>query len=50
MKNRRKNRISPKHMLIIFVSLCLILMAVSTFAPSNLAVLSNIAGITIVPM
>lgn len=37
-------------MLIIFVSLCLILMAVSTFAPSNLAVLSNIAGITIVPM
>ena len=50
MKNRRKNRISQKHMLIIFFSLCLILMAVSTFAPSNLAVLSNIAGITIVPM
>lgn len=50
MNNRRKKTLSAKQILAIFVSICILLLAVSTFAPAQVAVISNIAGVTIIPM
>ncbi|MDO4941857.1 MAG: rod shape-determining protein MreC [Lachnospiraceae bacterium] len=50
MNNKRKNRLSPEQIVAIFASICIVLLAVSTFAPKRLAVISNVAGVTIVPM
>lgn len=50
MNNRRKKTLSAKQTLGIFISICILLLAVSTFAPGQIAIISNIAGITIVPM
>jgi rod shape-determining protein MreC len=50
MKNRRKKTLSAGQTLGIFVSICILLLGVSTFAPENLVLISNIAGVTVVPM
>lgn len=50
MNSKRKNRLSSEQIMAIFVSICIILLTVSTFAPERMAIISNVAGVTIVPM
>ncbi|MEE1313078.1 MAG: rod shape-determining protein MreC [Lachnospiraceae bacterium] len=50
MKYKRRKELSAKHILCIFVSICVLLMAVSTVAADKVSFISKIAGVTIVPM
>ena len=50
MKYKRKKELSAKHVLSIFIAICVLLLAISTFAGNRIAFISNIAGVTIVPM
>lgn len=51
--NKRRNthsKIKSEHALVGFIILCILLLGISTVAPSNTKIISNFAGITILPM
>lgn len=50
MKYKRKKELSTTHVLCIFISICVLLLAVSTVAADKISFISNIAGVTIMPM
>lgn len=50
MKRKTKRNLDPQQTLAIVVIICMLLLGVTTFGGKNIAVLSNFAGVTIIPM
>lgn len=50
MKYKRKKKLDAKYIFIIFVSICVILMGISSVAADKISFMSKIAGVTVFPM
>lgn len=50
MRSKKKKQWNSQHVLIVFTVICLLLMGISTVAADKISFISNIAGVTIVPM